>query len=229
MSFLNDIQDALILVFTGDPDLWEIIFFSLKISLIALILSSLFAISFALYLTLQPIRYQKGLMLILNGLMGMPPVFIGLLLYMLFSHSGPLGFFDLLYRPNIMILAQALLIFPIMAGLAMDLFYHHYPRYHPLFDNLSLPSLARALCLLHETRSNLFILWVAGLGRALSEVGAVIIVGGNINHYTRMMTTSIVLKTSQGDIGFAFGLGLVLVGIGISLNIILMLVREKIS
>ncbi len=226
MIFASEFKQAFTLVFTGDADLWEIIFFSLRISLTALFFASIFAIISAVFLAIINFPGKNFIILCLNAMMGLPPVFIGLLLYILFSHAGPFGVLELLYQPKIMILAQTLLIFPIMTALAVDLFSQNYPYYRPLFDNLCLTLPMRAICLIVELRMRLVILFVAGLGRALSEVGAVAIVGGNINHFTRTMTTAIILETSRGNIGFALGLGSVLVSIGILLNILLLSFKQ---
>ncbi len=159
--------------------------------------------------------------------MGLPPVFIGLLLYIIFSRNGVLGVTQLLYTPTIMIIAQAVLIFPIITALAIEQLQQHYVYYRPLFHNLQLSFFRQSTCLLYELRFALMILPVAGLGRGLSEVGAVLIVGGNIQHFTRTMTTSIVLETSRGNISFALALGLILVAIGLMLNIIFMLFKQR--
>ncbi len=227
MSFIATLKQALWLLISFDAALWEIILLSLWVSLWALLLALIFALFFATLIALNEFRGKNLVLILLNAMMGLPPVFIGLLLYILFSRNGVLGFTQLLYTPIIMIIAQAVLIFPIITALAIEQLQQHYVYYRPLFHNLQLSFWRQSIALLYELRFALMILPVAGLGRGLSEVGAVLIVGGNIQHFTRTMTTSIVLETSRGNISFALALGLILVAIGVILNIIFMLIKQR--
>ncbi len=226
MSFSEILRESLGLLISFDAALWEIIFLSLWVSLIALFVAMLMALAVGLLVALREFYGKSLVILILNGMMGLPPVFIGLLLYLLFSRHSVFGFTQLLYTPSIMIIAQALLIFPIIAALSVELLSENYRHYRPLFHNLHFGFRKESFALLYELRYQLLILPVAGLGRGLSEVGAVIIVGGNIEHFTRTITTSIVLETSRGNLSFAFALGLILVLLGIMLNAILLIFKQ---
>ncbi len=227
MSFTATFKQALWLLISFDTALWEIILLSLWVSLWALLFALIFSLFFATLIALNEFRGKNLLLVLLNAMMGLPPVFIGLLLYIIFSRNGVLGVTHLLYTPTIMIIAQAVLIFPIITALAIEQLQQHYVYYRPLFHNLQLSFFKQSASLLYELRFALMILPVAGLGRGLSEVGAVLIVGGNIQHFTRTMTTSIVLETSRGNISFALALGLILVAIGLILNIIFMLFKQR--
>ena len=227
MGLGQSIGQAILLIVQFDAQLWEIILLSLFVSLLALLIAGCLAIIVALYVATHEFTGKTLVILCLNAMMSLPPVFIGLMLYMIFSRSGVFGFMQLLYSPTIMIMAQTLLIFPIIAALAVEILQQGYQYYRPLLWNLPLSWVQRVRTLLYEMRVNLLIILVAGLGRALSEVGAVIIVGGNIQHYTRTMTTSIVLETSKGNIAFAFALGLILVVIAMGLNALLLLLKHR--
>ncbi|MEO0620152.1 MAG: ABC transporter permease [Pseudomonadota bacterium] len=206
------------LVVTLDPDLYEIIGLSLRVSLMALFLAS--AIGLPLGALVGFTRFPgRGLVIIvMNALMGMPPVVVGLLLYLMISRSGPFGGLALLYTPTAMILAQTLLILPIVAALTRQTIEDLHAEYDEQFRSLNVSRTHALTTLLTDARYSLMTVLLAGFGRAIAEVGAVIIVGGNINHFTRVMTTAIALETSKGDLALAVALGMVLLALALAIN-----------
>ena len=159
--------------------------------------------------------------------MGLPPVVAGLIVYMILSRSGPLGMLGLLYTPEAMIIAQCILIFPILAALTRQTIEEMNNEYHELFSSLRLSPTKRIKTLLWESRVSLLTVLLAGFGRAIAEVGAVMIVGGNIDHVTRVMTTAIALETSKGDLALALGLGIILLVLALSVNAAAFLINES--
>ena len=151
-------------------------------------------------------------------MMALPPVFVGLFLYILFSKSGPLGFFEILYTPIIMVIAQVIIILPIIVSITTDKLENIFNEYKELFHILEANDFDKILSVLWDARFSMLTCIVAGLGRALSEVGAIIIVGGNIIHYTRVMTTTIALETSRGNLTLAMSLGIILIFIALFLT-----------
>jgi tungstate transport system permease protein len=168
---------------------------------------------------------RTALIVLFNALMGLPPVVVGLLIYLLLSNAGPLGWLQLLYTPTAMIVAQAVLITPIIAALSREVVEQLHTEYEEQFRSLSVPASAAVGALLWDGRYSLLTVGLAGFGRAVAEVGAVIIVGGNIDHLTRVMTTAIALETSKGDLALALALGIVLVTISLSVNAAVMMLR----
>jgi len=162
----------------------------------------------------------------LNSLMGLPPVVVGLVVYLLLSRSGPLGILGLLYTPTAMIIAQTILIFPIIAALAYQTLSDLDRHYSELFRSLCASPFQHMIALIWEGRASLLTAFIAGFGRAIAEVGAVMIVGGNINHVTRVMTTTIALETSKGNLALALGLGVVLLSLALVTNLTLLLLRH---
>ena len=162
---------------------------------------------------------------LLNTLMGLPPVVVGLLVYMMLSNAGPLGFLKLLYTPGAMIIAQAVLVTPLVAALTRQVIEDLHDEYAEQFRSLVVPWSKAVAALLWDARYSLLTVALAGFGRAIAEVGAVIIVGGNIAHVTRVMTTAIALETSKGDLALALALGMVLLVIAMSVNAGVMAVR----
>lgn len=220
---MNEFSETLIssinLIFVGDEFLLEIIFLSLKISLTALVIACLIGLSIASFLTVKNFFGKKIILLFFNSLMGLPPVLVGLILYILFSQSGPLGSLNLLYTPYIMILAQIILILPIIVSLGNQILEDVYIEYHELFKMLNVSNQQIIKTILWDSRYMLTTCILAGLGRAMSEVGAIIIVGGNILHLTRVMTTTIALETSKGNLELAIALGIILIIISFLINI----------
>jgi len=204
----------------------EIIQLSLYVSIFATILAFVFSLLFSSYLLLNNF-YGKGVvLLIINSFMSLPPVVVGLFLYILFSSSGVLGFLDLLYSPTIMIIAQFVIITPIITSLTYNIFESKYMEINEYMRSLNASKDKLIYTVILETRFDLVIVTMTGLGRALSEVGAVIIVGGNISNISRVMTTSIVLETSRGELELAMFLGVSLIFIAIVINFIIFLIRR---
>ncbi|MCB1792623.1 MAG: ABC transporter permease [Gammaproteobacteria bacterium] len=213
------------LVFAADPDLLEIIALSLRVSLTAVLIACLVGLPLGTLVAMGRFRGRTAVMILMNALMGLPPVVVGLLIYLLLSNAGPLGWLQLLYTPEAMIIAQAVLIAPIVAALSREVVEQFYSEYAEQFRSLSVPRHTAALALLWDARYSLLTVALAGFGRAVAEVGAVIIVGGNIDHLTRVMTTAIALETSKGDLALALALGIVLVTIALSVNAAVMALR----
>ena len=205
----------------------EIVTLSLYVSLSATILAFLASTSFSLILLLNKFTGRTYILILINSLMGLPPVLVGLFLYLLFSSQGILGFLNMLYTPSIMIIAQFIIITPIIISLSYRSFEERYNEIREYLLSLEASRRKIMYTLIIETRYDLLIIAMTGLGRALSEVGAVILVGGNIANMTRVMTTSIVLETSRGDLDLAIDLGITLVLIGIILNFFVFLIKRK--
>lgn len=213
---------AFTLITSADADLVEIIALSLRVSMSAVAIACLIGMPLGALVACSRF-YGRGLVsLILNALMGLPPVTVGLLVYLMISASGPLGIFQLLYTPAAMIIAQTVLVTPIVAALTRDVVATLHDEYREEFDSLGLSSWQQMGALLRDARYRLVTVALAGFGRAIAEVGAVIIVGGNINHVTRVMTTTIALETSRGNLELALALGLVLLTIALIVNASLM-------
>jgi tungstate transport system permease protein len=224
-DFAEAFRLAFGLVLAGDRDLFEIIVLSLRVSLSALFVACL--IGFALGTLVAVTRFPGRSLAIItfNTLMGLPPVVVGLLVYLLLSRAGPLGTLGLLYTPTAMIIAQAILITPIVAALSRQIIEDLFSEYDELFQSLGL-SVPQAMgALLWDARYSLITVALAGFGRAIAEVGAVMIVGGNIDHLTRVMTTAIALETSKGDLALALALGIVLLAISMTVNALALSMR----
>ncbi|MEE2695438.1 MAG: ABC transporter permease [Pseudomonadota bacterium] len=217
--------DSLDLIFSFDADLYEIIFLSLEVSFIALFLSSIFSLPIAGFLASTNFLGKRACIIFFNSMMALPPVFVGLVLYILFSQTGPFGFFNILYTPTIMIIAQIIIILPIIISVSTELLEQIFNEYKEIFDTFDVGLFDRIKTTIFDARFTLFTCILAGLGRALSEVGAIIIVGGNIVHYTRVMTTTIALETSKGNLAIAMSLGIVLILISITLNAFVMVIK----
>jgi tungstate transport system permease protein len=217
---------ALQLIATLDPSLLGIVLLSLKVSLTAVAIASV--IGFALGGALAVYRFpgRGTLASILNALMGLPPVVVGLFVYLLLSNTGPLGVLQLLYTPTAMIIAQVVIVTPIVGALTRQACEDLLEEYDEQLRSLGASSTAIILTLLWDGRYRLVTAVLAGFGRAIAEVGAVMIVGGNIDHVTRTMTTAIALETSKGNIALALALGIVLLVIAFAVNVALMSVRR---
>jgi tungstate transport system permease protein len=224
-DFLDAFLLAFELVFSGDKDLIEIIVLSLRVSLTAVAFSIIIGVPLgAVLATLR--FYGRGLVLVLlNALMGLPPVVVGLIVYLQLSRAGPMGSFGLLYTPTAMIIAQVILILPIVAALSRQIIEDLNTEYSEQFHSLSIPRPKAVRTLIWDGRFSLITVALAGFGRAIAEVGAVMIVGGNIDHLTRVMTTAIALETSKGDLPLALALGLVLLAIALAVNASVMSLR----
>jgi tungstate transport system permease protein len=215
------------LVLSADADLLEIIGLSLRVSLAAVALSCALGLPLGAAVAMGRFPGRGAVLVALNALMGLPPVVVGLLVYLALSNAGPLGWLQLLYTPTAMIVAQTILITPIVAALSREIIEQLHQEYAEQFRSLCVPAPTAVAALLWDARYSLLTVALAGFGRAIAEVGAVIIVGGNINHLTRVMTTAIALETSKGDLALALALGLVLITIAIGVNALLMTLRAS--
>ena len=202
-----------------DAELWEISLRSLQVTLTALLIASVIAIPLGTYLAVQRFRYRRFVISIINALMGLPPVVVGLVVYILLSRSGPFGVLNLLFTPKAMIIAQVIIITPVIASIAHQSMRELWAEYHDLLISLNTTKSQRILTLVRDGRRNLLTAALAGFGRAIGEVGAIMIVGGNIDHVTRVLTTAIALETGKGDFALALGLGFVLIGLAIMVNL----------
>lgn len=202
----------------ASPELWDIIALSLRVSLSATVAAAALGLPLGTMLAVWRFPGRRGLVVLVNALLGLPPAVVGLALYLLLSRSGPLGFFGLLFTPQAMILAQAVLALPIVTALSHRAAEELWREFgEPLMD-LGATKWRSVAALLAMGRLGMLTAVLAGLGRTMSEVGAIIVVGGNIAGYTRTMTTAIVLETSKGDLPLALGLGLVLIGLTILIS-----------
>ncbi len=210
--------EAVGLILDWDSDLIEIIGLSLRVTLAAVAVSC--AIGLPLGATVGAFRFpgRAAIIVLLNALMGLPPVVVGLIAYMMLSAAGPLGPLELLYTPAAMMIAQTILVTPIVAALSRQVVEDYYCEYAEQFASLGVGPFDRVTALLRDARYSLLTVALAGFGRAVAEVGAVIIVGGNINHATRVMTTAIALETSKGNLELALALGVVLLAIAVAVN-----------
>ena len=206
--------------------LWQIVALSLEVSLAAVLLATAIGLPLGAAVAVGRFRGRRAVIVLLNALMGLPPVVVGLAVYLLLSRAGPLGSLGLLFSPGAMVIAQTVLITPIIAALARQAIEDAWREYEEQLRSLGAHGLGAALTLLWDTRFSLVTAVLAGLGRASAEVGAVMIVGGNIDGVTRVMTTAIALETSKGDLPLALGLGVVLIAIVLALNAAAMLIRD---
>ncbi|GAB4552452.1 MAG: ABC transporter permease [Ruegeria sp.] len=217
-NFASEFSRAAQLVLTGDPDLWAIVVLSLQVSVCAVLISAVIGMPVGAALAVARFPGRRALIILMNALMGFPPVVVGLLVYLMLSRSGPLGVLELLYTPTAMIIAQTVLVTPIIAALTRQVVELLAEEYSEQLRSLGVSRLASVPVLLWDARLALVTALLAGFGRAIAEVGAVIIVGGNINHVTRVMTTTIALETSKGNLALALALGAILIGIAVAVN-----------
>src|ERR1700704_2808108 len=215
---MPDNVSALQLLLTADPTLLAIVRLSLLVSFAAVILGGLIGVPLGAGVALTRFAGREAVIVILNALMGLPPVVVGLAVYLLLSRSGPLGSWGLLFTPQAMIIAQTILVAPIIAALARQTIEDLWVEYRDELAALDVGPLRRVATLIWDARFSLITALLAGFGRAAAEVGAVIIVGGNIEGFTRTMTTAIALETSKGNLPLAIGLGLVLIAIVVIVN-----------
>jgi tungstate transport system permease protein len=215
---LNTIAATFDLLFAADPTLIGIVRLSLLVSLAAVLFAALIGIPLGALVAVTRFRGREVVIVALNALMGLPPVVVGLMVYLLLSRSGPLGSWGLLFTPQAMIVAQAILILPIIAALARQTIEDVWTEYRDELAALDLGPMRRVLAVMWDARFSLVTALLAGFGRAAAEVGAVMIVGGNIDGFTRTMTTAIALETSKGDLPLALALGLVLIAIVLVVN-----------
>lgn len=217
-DLLAAFSEAFGLLTSLDPDLLEIVGLSLRVSLSAVLIAAALGLPLGAAIALFRFPGRQALVVLLNALMGLPPVVVGLVVYLLLSRSGPLGVLGLLFTPGAMIAAQVILVLPIVAALARQAVEDLWNEYEEQLRSLG-STTARAIpTLLWDGRFTLLTAILAGFGRASAEVGAVMIVGGNIDHLTRVMTTAIALETARGDLALALGLGIVLLTLTVAIN-----------
>lgn len=214
------------LVHGFDSALAGIVMLSLQVSLSAALLATLIGLPLGAAIAVERFPGRQVLIVLLNALMGLPPVVVGLLIYLLLSRAGPLGSLGILFTPQAMIIAQTVLIVPIIAALSRQTIEDAWREYSEQLRSLGARRLSAAMTLIWDTRFSLLTIVLAGFGRAAAEVGAVMIVGGNIDGVTRVMTTTIALETSKGDLPLALGLGIVLITLVIALNALAAVIRE---
>ena len=227
---MNSLSSAMVeawrLVASLDPRLGDIVGLSLRVSLTAVLIASAVGLPLGALIAVSRFPARRTTIVLLNALMGLPPVVVGLLVYLLLSRAGPLGALGLLFTPSAMVIAQAILITPIIAALTRQVVEDAWLEYREQLRSLGESRVGSVATLLWDLRFSLVTIVLAGFGRATAEVGAVIIVGGNIDGVTRVMTTAIALETSKGDLPLALGLGIILVTIVVALNAAAYAVKE---
>lgn len=226
-SFSQAFSEAFSLIAQADPMLMGIIGLSLQVTFTAVSIACLLGFPLGAALAIGRFPGRMALVVFLNSLMGLPPVVVGLVIYLVLSASGPLGFLQLLYTPTAMVIAQVVLVTPIVAALARQVIEDLHSEYDEMLRSMNASRLQTIATLIVDARYSLLTSALAGLGRALAEVGAVIIVGGNIANVTRVMTTTIALETSKGELALALGLGIILIGLSILINASLFLLKHS--
>ena len=217
MNILEIFTKSLFLIFSLDRDLWEIILLSLYVSITALIFASIFGLLIGYYLAIKNFFLKNFILIILNSLMGIPPVVVGLIVYFMFASGGPLGVLQLLYSPTAMIVAQIIIIFPIVTSLSHEIFDQNWREYKDQLRSINMTFFGVLFIISKHSYFLVITALLSAFGRAISEVGAVMIVGGNINHFTRVMTTAISLETRMGNLEYAMALGIVLILLTVNL------------
>ena len=227
MNILEIFINSITLIFSLDRELWDIITLSLFVSFTALILASILGFLIGYYFALYDFFLKKLFLIFINSLMGIPPVVVGLIVYFIFAAGGPLGVMQLLYTPSAMIIAQTIIIFPIVASLSHEIFSKNWFEFKDQIRSLNIPFWGSVKLLFNHSYFLLITTLLSAFGRAISEVGAVMIVGGNIDHYTRVMTTAISLETRMGNLEYAMALGLVLISITIIIYSLVYLLNNR--
>jgi len=217
----SGISQAFWLIVGLDQDLLEITLRSLQVTLTALVIASAIALPLAALLAIRRFRWRRSVIAVLNALMGLPPVVVGLVVYILLSRSGPFGVLGLLFTPTAMIIAQVIIIVPLVASIAHQSLRDLWSEYHDLLISMNVTQTQKIRTLLWDARRALLTASLAGFGRAIGEVGAIMIVGGNIDHATRVLTTAIALETGKGAFSLALALGFVLILLTISINLLI--------
>ena len=218
-DIIEGMRQALVLIFSLDQNLFEIIWLSLKVTITAVLIASLIGMPLGAWLAVSRFRFRRSTIAILNALMGLPPVVVGLIVYILLSRSGPLGVLSLLFTPTAMIIAQVIIVAPLIASITHQVLRDLWAEYHDLLIALDTSKWQRIKTLIFDARRSLLTASLAGFGRAIGEVGAIMIVGGNIDHVTRVLTTAIALETGKGEFAFALALGFVLIALAITVNL----------
>ena len=217
-ELLDGLRAAFWLIVTLDHELLEISLRSLQVTLTALFFACLIGIPFGTFLAVYRFRYRRLVIAVANALMGLPPVVVGLIVYIFLSRSGPFGVLGLLFTPTAMIIAQVIIITPLIASITHQAMRELWADYHDLLISLNASKWQRVKTLMWDGRRNLLTAALAGFGRAIGEVGAIMIVGGNIDKVTRVLTTAIALETGKGDFAMALGLGFVLIVLALFVN-----------
>lgn len=225
-EFAAAFSQAFGLIAAGDGDLLEIVGLSLRVSLTAVAISCIVGVPLGAVIGIANFHGRQSVIVCVNALMGLPPVVVGLVVYLILSNSGPFGWLELLYSPTAMIIAQTILVAPIVTALSRQIVEDFHAEYAELFRSLSVSRSTAVSALLLDARHSLATVALAGFGRAIAEVGAVIIVGGNIDHLTRIMTTAIALETSKGNLALALALGMILIALSLAVNATVSLLRE---
>lgn len=218
-DILQGLGQAARLVAGFDADLIEIAVLSLRVSLGATLIASAIGLPLGAWLAISRFRLRRLVIALMNALMGLPPVVVGLIVYVMLSRAGPLGVLGLLFTPTAMVIAQVIIVTPIIASIAHQAIRDLWADYHDLLISLHTSRAQRVAALLWDGRRALMTAALAGFGRAIGEVGAIMIVGGNIDHATRALTTAIALETGKGDFAMALGLGFVLIGLAVAVNV----------
>ncbi|SDG30127.1 ABC transporter permease [Sulfitobacter delicatus] len=215
----SGITQAFWLVLTLDAELFEIAGRSLYVTLTALAIACLISLPLAALIAVKRFRARRLVIAVLNALMGLPPVVVGLIVYVILSRSGPLGVLGVLFTPAAMIIAQVIIIVPLITSIAHQSIRDLWQEYHDLLISLNVTQSQKIRTLLWDSRRALLTAALAGFGRGIGEVGAIMIVGGNIDHATRVLTTAIALETGKGEFALALALGFVLIGLAVAVNL----------
>ncbi|MEM8691310.1 MAG: ABC transporter permease [Pseudomonadota bacterium] len=215
----DGLAQAFWLVVTADSELVEIALRSLQVTLTALLVACLIAMPLAALLAVSRFRLRRMVIATLNALMGLPPVVVGLIVYVILSRSGPLGVLALLFTPTAMIIAQVIIVVPLIASIAHQSLRDLWQEYHDLLISMNVTQTQKMKTLLWDARRALLTATLAGFGRAIGEVGAIMIVGGNIDNATRVLTTAIALETGKGEFALALALGFVLIALTLLVNL----------
>ena len=215
------LSHAFWLLVSFDADLMEIVWRSLQVTITAVVIASLIGLPFGAWIAVRRFRFRRYVIAIINAFMGLPPVVVGLVVYILLSRSGPFGVLNLLFTPTAMVIAQVIIILPILISITHQSIRDLWANYHDLLISIGTSRWQRVITLLFDARRALLTAVLAGFGRAIGEVGAIMIVGGNIDHVTRVLTTAIALETGKGDFSLALALGIVLIIIAVVLNLLI--------
>lgn len=218
-ELLGGLNAAFRLVITLDRDLVEISVRSLQVTITAVVIAAAIGLPFGAWMSVTRFRFRRIAIAVLNALMGLPPVVVGLLVYLLLSRSGPFGVFNLLFTPTAMIIAQVVIVTPIIASISHQSLRDLWFTYHDLLISMNTTKWQRMKALLWDGRRSLLTATLTGFGRAIGEIGAIMIVGGNIDHLTRVLTTAIALEVGKGDFPLALGLGIILISLAILINL----------
>ncbi len=220
-ELLAGLLEAGRLIVTFDADLIEISLRSLQVTLTAVAVASAIGLPLGCWLAVRRFRFRRFVIATMNALMGLPPVVVGLIVYLLLSRAGPFGVFGLLFTPTAMITAQVIILTPLIASIAHQAIRELWAQYHDLLISMNTTRWQRIATLLWDGRRALLTASLAGFGRGIGEVGAIMIVGGNIDNATRVLTTAISLETGKGNFSLALALGFVLIGLAVVVNLLI--------